>query len=124
MFQRIGNIIKISINLSIKKANNTGSLEAIAKHCPKIEEFSTYFEQKDFIHFLSYLDILSNFSQESLVKISISGKWKYSTKAFERIFESCRKRTLNFFGIIDLNKSNNITATQNSNCGIGILYGE
>ncbi|UZO12004.1 uncharacterized protein OCT59_003555 [Rhizophagus irregularis] len=55
MFQRIGNIIKISINLSIKKANNTGSLEAIAKHCPKIEEFSTYFEQKDFIHVKSLL---------------------------------------------------------------------
>ncbi|RGB37212.1 hypothetical protein C1646_757164 [Rhizophagus diaphanus] len=146
IFQRIGD-----------KANNTGMLiEAIAKHCSKIEELTTYLGPKDFIHVKSLLlncrnlssivlnsldsslnmngdellDIFSNFSPESLVKISLSGKWK----AFERIFESYRNRTLNFFGIVDFDKNNNITVAQrvlvcqniceemimDSNCGIEI----
>ncbi|CAB4408130.1 unnamed protein product [Rhizophagus irregularis] len=68
-----GNIIKISINLSIKKANNTGVLiEAIAKHCPNIEELSTYLEPKDFIHVKSLLLNCRNLSSIMLNSLDSS----------------------------------------------------
>ena len=45
------------------------------------------------------LNILTQYSPNSLTAIIISKGWKYSIDAFEQFFESCRKRTLNFFGI-------------------------
>jgi hypothetical protein len=132
-----GDILKISIGLLYKDAENTGMLiKAIAKHCPKIKTLSTYIESKDFIHVKSLLlncknltsivfdslnndvnkngdellNILAKFSPKSLIEISISGFWKYSTGAFERLFESFRDRTLECFKIIHLNQANaNIT---------------
>jgi len=100
-------------------------IESIAKNCPKIERLSTHLEIKDFTRVKSLLlncrnlvhlefeslnfvinennvgdellDVLTNFSPDSLVNIKISGDWKYSIDAFERFFESCRGRTLLFF---------------------------
>ena len=46
------------------------------------------------------LDILTKFSPNSLTDIIISGSWEYSIDAFERFFESCRERTLLYFGVI------------------------
>ncbi|CAB4414356.1 unnamed protein product [Rhizophagus irregularis] len=91
---QILNLKEISCFKELAKANNVGMLiETIAKHCPKIEELTTYLEPKDNIHVNHYysiveiylpllnsldsslnmngdglLDIFSNFSPESLVK--------------------------------------------------------
>ena len=46
------------------------------------------------------LDILTKYSPNSLTEIRISSGWKYSIEAFERFFESCRKRPLSYFGFI------------------------
>ena len=45
------------------------------------------------------LDILAKFSPNSLIDITIDGTWKYSTNAFEQLFESYRERSKFNFGI-------------------------
>ncbi|PKY25657.1 hypothetical protein RhiirB3_440687 [Rhizophagus irregularis] len=96
---------------------NSDALYEMAKFCKSLNILIICEYSKENYGLVSLINAQRN---KSLVKISISGKWKYSTKAFERIFESCRKR------------SNNITATQrvlvcqyiyegviiDSNCGI------
>ena len=107
--------------------NPPGLIKAIVNNCPKIKRLSTYLEPKDFIHVkilllnckylediwfgssLSHsnnnmgdklLDILTEFSPESLKSIRISGGWKCSIDGFKRFFESCRERSLSYFGFI------------------------
>ncbi|GBC06699.1 hypothetical protein RclHR1_00070066 [Rhizophagus clarus] len=128
-----GNIIKVSVDLAYKTAEDTGMLiKAIAKYCPKIEKLSTCIEPNDFVHVKSLLlnctnissivldsfkfsesnngdmllDIISRFAPESLVDISISGNWNYSINALESFLESFRERTLNHFEIIDHHTGN------------------
>ncbi|CAB5303670.1 hypothetical protein RhiirA1_540293 [Rhizophagus irregularis] len=126
-----GNILQIIINPINKNAENTGLLiKAIANNCPKINRLYTHLEPKDFIHVKSLLlncrnlsriefdslnilvnenynfgdellNILTEFSPKSLIYISLSGDWKFSTDSFELFFESCRIRNINllYFGI-------------------------
>ena len=44
------------------------------------------------------MDILAKFSPNSLTEISISRGWNYSIYALVQFFESCRGRTLCYFG--------------------------
>ena len=96
-------------------------------NCPKIfKTLYTYLKSKNFVHvkllllncrFLEVvwfhslisltnenyigdelLDILTKFSPNSLIDVTIKGNCKYSNGAFEQFFESCRTRTkLNFW---------------------------
>ncbi|RIA98967.1 hypothetical protein C1645_870358 [Glomus cerebriforme] len=125
-----GNISIIYIHTNNENIKNTGMLvKAIANNCPNIKRLTTYLDSRDFIYVKSLLlncrylelirfdsmntfideddntgdellDILIKFSPNSLTKITISGRWKYSNDTFERFFESYRERTLSYFAVI------------------------
>ncbi|PKC60501.1 hypothetical protein RhiirA1_467922 [Rhizophagus irregularis] len=112
-----GNISQVNI---YTVAENTGMLiKAIANNCLNIEQLSTYLvpEDFDYVKFNIFrikqfrlftnmndendnigdnlLDLLTKFSPKSFL-IVIGAGCKYSIDAFERLFESCRKRKLYF----------------------------
>ena len=119
-----GNISEIDIS----KVKDTGMLiKAIANNCPKIEKLAIYPEYEDFIHikllllncrqlkclelsnsdYISIpmkengdelLDILAKFSPNSLTEITFYNM-EYSIDVLEQFLESCRERTLHYFGI-------------------------
>src|SRR5581483_2768660 len=107
-----GNISYIEIDMDDKTAKNAGILiKAIADNCPRIKSLATYLEPKDFFHVKSLLqncrtlenvkfrcidyfanesdnvgdkllDILTQFSPNSLIEIELDRGWKYSLSNF------------------------------------------
>jgi hypothetical protein len=120
-----GNILNVFVDTSNKSAENTGMLlKAISNHCIKINRLNICLGPKDLIYLESLikncrnlnslnlnslnenndigdklLNILTKFSPKSLNNITISGYWKYSIDAFEKIFEGYRGRKLLFFNV-------------------------
>jgi len=121
-----GYVSRVNISTTNKSAKNTGLLiNSIAINCPKIKFLRTYLEPQYFINVKSLLlncrylkfiefyslniyesnddigdellDILTNFSPNSLTSISLNGCFRYSVDGLERFLESCRERTLDLF---------------------------
>ncbi|PKC56105.1 hypothetical protein RhiirA1_542241 [Rhizophagus irregularis] len=131
-----GNISRIYVYTTDKWAKDTELLiQAVSKNCPKIKFLRTYIEPKYFINIKSVLlncknleklrldninrprydeentgdellNILSEFSPDSLINITLSEDWKFSIDTLTRFLESYRVRTLNEFDIIQRNISN------------------
>ena len=51
------------------------------------------------------LNILTEFSPNSLTNIGISRGWRYSIDVFEQFLKSCRERTLHFFQLMHHDKN-------------------
>ncbi|RIA80382.1 hypothetical protein C1645_882193 [Glomus cerebriforme] len=133
-----GNIFEIGAGINNKNIKDVGMLiKSIANNCQNIEKLDIYMRHTDFIHIKllllncrnlklivvynvydddnnigdELLDILTKFSPNSLTTIAISGKWKYSFGAFERLFESYRERnSLEFFIIDNIDNAADVTA--------------
>ncbi|RGB22295.1 hypothetical protein C1646_730900 [Rhizophagus diaphanus] len=130
-----GNISRIYVYTTNKSVKDTELLiQAVSKNCPKIKFLRTYIEPKYFIDIKSVLlncknleklrldnsrpiydeentgdellNILSEFSPDSLINITLSEDWKFSIDTLTQFFESYRVRTLNEFDIIQRNISN------------------
>ncbi|CAB4418289.1 unnamed protein product [Rhizophagus irregularis] len=131
-----GNISRIYVYTTDKWVKDTELLiQAVSKNCPKIKFLRTYIEPKYFINIKSVLlncknleklrldninrprydventgdeilNILSEFSPDSLINITLSEDWKFSIDTLTRFLESYRVRTLNEFDIIQRNTFN------------------
>jgi hypothetical protein len=112
-----GNILDVCVNISNKSAaENTGMLlKAISNHCPKIKYLITHVGPKDLIYLKSLLMNCRNLESlylnsldendigdkllDLITKFSPKSLWEYSIDAFEKFFESYRKRKLLCFNI-------------------------
>src|ERR1043166_738991 len=84
-------------------------IKSITNYCPKIKELSAYLIPNDFIYVKSllirckYLMLLLGLSEpvDNLLTDIRIVNWECSIDALKRFFESCRERTLFYFGFLD-----------------------